>query len=72
MIEKNLKCLIVVLTVCCLSLTVSAQPCGPPPLPPCPDGPPPANPVPISGIEILIGAGAVLGARKMIASRKPK
>jgi len=27
-------------------------------------------PVPITGIEILIGAGALLGAKKMIGNRK--
>lgn len=28
--------------------------------------------VPITGIEILIGAGALVGAKKMLSSRKPK
>jgi hypothetical protein len=33
-------------------------------------GPPP--PVPISGIEILIGAGALFGAKKIYDSRKKR
>ncbi len=40
--------------------------CGTPGNPPCGPG----APVPITGIEILIGAGALLGARRMIANRK--
>jgi hypothetical protein len=32
--------------------------------------PPPPNPVPISGLEILIGAGALLGVRKLMQSKK--
>ncbi len=37
-----------------------------------PGEPPPdiGAPVPITGIEILIGAGALLGAKKMMAHRK--
>ncbi len=35
-----------------------------------PPGPPPANPVPISGIEILLGAGALLGAKRYWNGRK--
>ena len=48
--------------------TSEAQPggCGAFPLPPCGPG----EPVPITGIEILIGAGALLGAKRMIARRK--
>jgi hypothetical protein len=30
------------------------------------------QPVPISGFEILIGAGAILGARRLVSSRKKK
>ena len=41
-------------------------PCGGPGQPPCGPG----APVPITGIEILIGAGALLGAKRMIANRK--
>lgn len=34
-------------------------------------GPPsPMQPVPITGIEILVGAGALLGAKRMLANRK--
>jgi len=54
---------------------VQAQPCD------CGDGNfsidccPPEDlgaPVPISGIEILIGAGAVLGIKRFKQNRKPK
>jgi len=38
--------------------------------PPNPGGPPPPNPVPLGGLEILIGAGALLGARKIMQHRK--
>lgn len=41
--------------------TAMAQPCGTPGLPPCDPG----DPVPITGIEILLGAGALLGAKKL-------
>jgi hypothetical protein len=37
-----------------------------------PGTPIPANPVPITGIEILLGAGALLGARRFMAGRKKK
>lgn len=40
--------------------------------PPVPDEPPPPNPVPISGIEILVGVGALLGVRRLIQHRKTK
>jgi hypothetical protein len=48
--------------VCILSLPVFAQ-IGPPP-------PDPQQPVPITGIELLIGAGAALGVKKIMDSRK--
>lgn len=32
--------------------------------------PPPPNPVPISGVEFLVGAGALLGIRKLVQNRK--
>jgi hypothetical protein len=32
----------------------------------------PDQPVPISGIEILLGAGALLGMKRLINLRKPK
>jgi hypothetical protein len=35
-------------------------------------GGPTTPPVPISGIEILLGAGALLGARRLYNLRKPK
>jgi hypothetical protein len=35
----------------------------------CDAGPPP---VPITGIELLLGAGALLGARRFMAGRKKK
>jgi hypothetical protein len=36
------------------------------------DPPPPNPPVPISGIEILLGAGALLGVKRLHTLRKPK
>jgi hypothetical protein len=45
-----------------LTATLSAQP-GPPP-------PDPGEPVPISGIEILMGAGALLGGRHLLKRKK--
>jgi len=39
---------------------------------PTPPGPPPPNPVPISGIEILVGVGALLGVKRLIQHRKNK
>lgn len=42
------------------------------PIPPCPGDPPPPNPVPITGIELLIGAGALFGAKRMIMNRQSK
>lgn len=35
-----------------------------------PAGPPPANPVPITGIEVLIGAGALLGIKRFLGKKK--
>jgi hypothetical protein len=43
--------------------------CGTPNKPPCDPGPPP---VPLSGIEILLGAGALLGAKRFLGNRKQK
>ncbi|MBS1680079.1 MAG: hypothetical protein JST48_00055 [Bacteroidetes bacterium] len=49
---------------------LSAQPGGgggkPCPRPPCPP------PVPISGIEVLLGVGAFLGARKLMKASAKK
>lgn len=45
-----------------LTVTLRAQP-GPPP-------PDPGEPVPISGIEILMGAGALLGGRQLLKRKK--
>lgn len=41
---------------------------------PCPGGPPcnPHNPVPISGIEFLIGAGAIFGVKKLLSKSRTK
>lgn len=35
-------------------------------------GPGGGQPVPLTGIELLIGAGALLGAKRVLASRKSK
>lgn len=45
-----------------ISVGVYAQPTLP--------GPPPPNPVPITGIEILIGAGALLGMKRLQQFKK--
>jgi hypothetical protein len=45
-----------------VSTSVGAQP-GPPP-------PDPGEPVPISGIEVLLGAGALLGGRQILKRKK--
>lgn len=50
--------------VCILSLPVFAQIGGEEP-PPNPE-----QPVPLTGIEILIGAGAAFGVKKVIDSRR--
>jgi len=61
MIDKVLR--VVLVLVLFFSMNIShAQP--------IPDGPPPPNPVPITGIELLIGAGALLGAKRMLSNRK--
>lgn len=64
MIESRLLKGLITLILLSSSFLATAQP-GP-----GPGGPPPPNPVPITGIEILIGAGALLGAKRMIANRK--
>ena len=48
---------LLVIILAFISVVVYAQP--------VPPGPPPPNPVPITGIEILIGAGALLGVRRL-------
>ena len=48
--------------VFCLSLSAAAQPTDP--------AGDPDNPVPITGIEILIGAGALLGTKKLLQSKR--
>jgi hypothetical protein len=52
----------VVFVICLSALPMMAQP-GPPP-------PDPEQPVPLTGIEILLGAGAAFGVKKIIDSRK--
>ena len=52
-----------------LALTFSANLAYAQPGPPPPD---PGDPVPITGIELLIGAGALLGIKRLSESRKPK
>lgn len=37
---------------------------------PGPGNPPPPNPVPINGVELLLGAGALLGMKKLWDQRK--
>jgi hypothetical protein len=66
---KKIFFLSCVLFVICLSaLPMTAQPIPEPlPGPPPPD---PEQPVPLTGIEILLGAGAALGVKKIIDSRK--
>lgn len=61
MIERRLMKRSIFFVLFFSSLILDAQPDLPPP---------PANPVPITGIEILVGAGALLGAKRMIANRK--
>jgi hypothetical protein len=49
--------------ICFVSVAQPGDPC---PNPPCdPD-------VPITGIEVLVGMGALLGAKKIIDARKKK
>lgn len=66
---RHLITLIGILLLSCTGLF--AQPgdpgdCGTLGNPPCDPG----QPAPITGIEILIGAGALLGAKRMIKNRK--
>jgi hypothetical protein len=35
-------------------------------------GPPPPNPVPITGVELLLAAGGLLGAKKLWDQRKER
>ena len=52
------------------SISLLAQPGGGgAPMGPLAD-PPPPNPVPIGGLEILLGAGALLGVRKIMKQMK--
>lgn len=60
MIDKVLRVL-ALLSFLLLSFKQNAQPVP---------GPPPANAVPITGIEILISAGALLGSKLMLTNRK--
>jgi len=44
-----------------------------PPCPTCPPGDPPSDPdadVPITGIEVIVGVGALFGAKKYFDLRK--
>ncbi len=67
---RLLLALVVVTMLSFASLQSQAQPgpinCGTPGNPPCGPG----APVPLSGIEILIGAGALLGIKRIFANRK--
>jgi len=59
MIDQKMMRLVLGIVLLFSCIIVNAQP-----------GPPPTNPVPITGIEILVGAGALLGAKRMVANRK--
>lgn len=62
MIKRAWVNVIIFLLFCCSSFVVGAQP----------PGPPPANPVPISGIELLVGAGVIFGVKRIADMRKSK
>jgi hypothetical protein len=67
---KNLSLFFLVLVAIVILVgpiqTVWAQPPGDP----CPGGPPCDPEVPISGIEILLALGGLLGIRKLLTSKK--
>jgi len=63
-----IRYILVVTLVLAAQLSGNAQPCGAPPLPPCDPG----DPVPITGIELLIGAGALLGAKKIRDAKRKR
>jgi hypothetical protein len=53
---------LLILTLIIASFSVSAQPTNP--------SGDPDNPVPITGIELLIGAGALLGSKKLLERKR--
>jgi hypothetical protein len=57
--KLTLSSLFIVLAVC----LATAQPGGGPP-------PDPGQPVPLSGVEVLVGAGLLYGIKNMVAKRK--
>ena len=71
MIDKKIsRILLSIGFVFFVSFNLMAQ--GPGPINPASIPPPYQNPVPISGIEILLGAGALLGAKRMLKNRQAK
>jgi len=76
-----MKYLRILFFIFCLGVVGVVQGYSQPPLPPGGGGPgggPPGGgpgggqPVPITGIELLVGAGALLGAKRILESRKSK
>lgn len=59
------KVILILALIFCSKMMVSAQGGATPP-------PDPGDPVPITGIELLIGAGAFFGAKRLIDSRRAK
>jgi hypothetical protein len=73
---RHLRKIVLIVIMLASSPIVFGQACGGPAQPPCcgGDGQPPCDPdsppVPITGVEFLIGAGALLGARRFWNNRK--
>jgi hypothetical protein len=69
MIKRLIKSSLSTIVILLMSYYSYAQPCVCGDCLLCPP-PPPGNPVPITGIEWLIGGGAILGVRQFLVSRK--
>lgn len=67
MINRKVFRILIIIVLFFLPFLVNAQP--PCFVPPCPDEDAGANPVPLGGVELLIGAGALLGAKRILVSR---